>query len=110
MYVGNVYNTVSGVVTIPQSGVYYLHIATYLYWNYIQGRMDLMVNGVLAASVYHTSYGEDVTRNHYITPGRAILLKLNAADTVHIRIPEGARINDNSAWETSFSGFLVYTV
>lgn len=107
---GGMYNTSTGVVTIPQSGVYNITAMVYVRVNAgndIAARIMKSTNGGssydLQTYAYHYLVG--ATQIH-TTITNNILLDLNEGDSLRCDITGNANFFSGSG-ETRFSGFLV---
>ena len=101
--VGCSWNNASSSVTVPVSGVYYLHINT--------GKVptkkvnfQVMWNG----NPYINFFTEYTYHDGTETRGRAIMTNLTQGDSLHIKLWNGTEVYSDIYKQTSFSGFLIY--
>ncbi len=100
---GNGWNAIINYYTVPLSGVYYIHLAAGIERNY-GTNMQLVVNGEIKTNVYRS----EAPHNGYDTRSKAVILRLQEGDKLHIRLPSGYRLFSDSNRITTFSGFRIY--
>lgn len=100
---GGGWNEVQGQFVAPLGGVYYITMTAGV--PAARAKMELMVNGVATTNIHHESYP---TSSYFCTFSRAIILRLQQYDELHIRVPSGYYLTHNSNRLIFFSGFRIY--
>ena len=101
--IGNGWDRASSRYTVQQSGSYYIHLTAGVD-SYQGTRLELQVNNnTPVVNVYLSSSDH----NGIKTRGRAIILRLNAGDILHVNLPYGYYLYSNGNRIATFSGFLI---
>lgn len=104
---GNNYNPITGVFTVPRSGVYSLALTVYSDSGAENSELlscaNLRVNNT-DVSVVHDVNKEDQEDSATIV----IVLQLSSEDRVSVYLPAGCSLCDNINHYNTFSGFLLY--
>ena len=100
---GSGWNTVSNHYVVPLPGVYYLLLSAGM-CDDKPTKMELMINGSPIINIYRQFTKE----NLWDTRSRAIILRLQQGDKLHIRLPFGYYLWTTWNNFTEFGGFRLY--
>lgn len=104
---GDVYNTTTGIFTVPHSGVYSLALTVYSDAG-SQGASlvvcaNLQVNGIVVSGSTDSN-----TQDQEDSFTIAVALELNTGDEVAVSLPAGCFLCDDISHYNTFSAFLLY--
>ncbi|XP_063047016.1 cerebellin-2-like [Engraulis encrasicolus] len=99
--VGNHYDTVKGVFTVPRCGVYQFHYHVFAGGDHGAGA-KLEVNGNHMVSAYNHKAPHDINTS------QTVLLDLKTGDRVCLRLEKGWWLAAYTAHPTTFSGMLLF--
>ncbi len=107
---GNIYNTSTGVVTIPQTGVYFVSFMLYCRIDPaaedVSANIEKSIDNGLTFSRQTYAYAYPVDSRAHITINNNIMLPLNKNDQLRCAI-SGNGDYYSGMEETRFSGFLI---
>ncbi len=104
--VGNAFNLVSGIFTVPVPGIYQFHLSALKDMNSASLDIFLQVNGVKVGVAYTSKSALPLTSSYEVVSLSASL-RLEAGDRVNLYQHGSGVLYDNSNHHTHFSGSLV---
>uniref|UniRef100_A0A671U0V3 C1q domain-containing protein n=1 Tax=Sparus aurata TaxID=8175 RepID=A0A671U0V3_SPAAU len=102
--IGNAYNPSTGFFTAPVKGVYYLQFTVF---GYHAGDIGVQVYKNNQRIMFNLEKIKDWVPE-YLT--NSLVLELKAGDEIHLVLPSGYIIYDNSYNQSTFSGSLLFTL